>query len=87
MGKYIPGTQKHLTLEYHICIGNSLNMGCSFKDITHYLRKDFTRKLRLNVIPVPPKRNGYSIFIGTNITHTYYSISLILIPFISKLYV
>lgn len=46
-----------------------------------------TCKLRLNGIPVPPKRNGYSIFIGTNIIHPCYSVSLILIPFISKRYV
>lgn len=44
-------------------------------------------KLRLNGISVPPKRNGYSIFIGTNIIHTCYSVSLILIPFISRRYV
>ena len=33
MSKYIPGNQKHLTLEDRKYIEKSLNAGCSFKDI------------------------------------------------------
>lgn len=33
MSKYIPGNQKHLTLEDRIYIENELNKGTSFKDI------------------------------------------------------
>lgn len=42
MSKYIPGNQKHLTLEDRIFIENSLNQGRSFKDIAKYLGKDPT---------------------------------------------
>lgn len=42
MSKYIPGNQKHLTLEDRIYIENSLNRGCSFKDIAKFLCKDPT---------------------------------------------
>ena len=42
MSKYIPGNQKHLTLEDRIYIENSLNKGCTFKDIAKYLCKDPT---------------------------------------------
>ena len=42
MGKYIPGNQKHLTLEDRIYIENSLNKGTTFKDIVKYLCKDPT---------------------------------------------
>ncbi|MDU2589559.1 MAG: helix-turn-helix domain-containing protein [Atopobium sp.] len=40
MSKYIPGKQKHLTLENRIFIQNSLDQGVSFKDIAKYLCKD-----------------------------------------------
>lgn len=40
MSKYIPGNQKHLTLEDRKYIEKSLNVGCSFKDIARYLCKD-----------------------------------------------
>ena len=36
MSKYIPGNQKHLTLEDRIYIENELNKGATFKDIDHY---------------------------------------------------
>lgn len=42
MSKYIPGIQKHLTLEDRIYIENSLNKGCTFKVIAKYLCKDPT---------------------------------------------
>lgn len=42
MSKYIPGNQKHLTLEDRIFIENSLNKGLTFKDIAKYLCKDPT---------------------------------------------
>lgn len=42
MSKYIPGNQKHLTLEDRIHIENSLNKGSTFKDIAKYLCKDPT---------------------------------------------
>lgn len=40
MSKYIPGNQKHLTLEDRIFIQNSLDQGISFKNIAKYLCKD-----------------------------------------------
>ena len=40
MSKYIPGNQKHLTLEDRIYIENELNKGTSFKDIARFLCKD-----------------------------------------------
>ena len=42
MSKYIPGNQKHLTLENRIYIENELNKGTSFKDIARFLCKDPT---------------------------------------------
>ena len=42
MSKYIPGNQKHLTLEERIYIENELNKGTSFKDIARFLCKDPT---------------------------------------------
>uniref|UniRef100_UPI00359CA1BE helix-turn-helix domain-containing protein n=1 Tax=Faecalicatena contorta TaxID=39482 RepID=UPI00359CA1BE len=42
MSSYIPGNQKHLTLQDRIYIENSLNKGCTFKDIAKYLCKDPT---------------------------------------------
>ena len=42
MSKYIPGNQKHLTLEDRKYIERSLNEGLSFKDIARYLCKDPT---------------------------------------------
>ena len=42
MSRYIPGNQKHLTLEDRIYIENELNKGTSFKDIAKFLCKDPT---------------------------------------------
>lgn len=42
MSKYIPGNQKHLTLEDRIYIENELNKGTSFKDIARFLCKNPT---------------------------------------------
>ena len=42
MSKYIPGNQKHLTLEDRIYIENELNKGTSFKDSAKFLCKDPT---------------------------------------------
>ncbi len=42
MSKYIPGNQKHLTLEDRKYIEHSLNEGLSFKDIARFLCKDPT---------------------------------------------
>ena len=42
MSKYIPGNQKHLTLEDRIYIENKLNKDTSFKDIARFLCKDPT---------------------------------------------
>lgn len=42
MSKYIPGNQKHLTLEDRIYIENELNKGTYFKDIARFLCKDPT---------------------------------------------
>ena len=42
MSKYIPGNQKHLTLNDHIYIENELSKGATFKDIAAFLCKDPT---------------------------------------------
>lgn len=42
MSKYIPGNQKHLSLEDRKYIERSLNRGSSFKDIARFLCKDPT---------------------------------------------
>lgn len=42
MSRYIPGNQKHLTLENRIYIENELNKGTSFRDIAKFLCKDPT---------------------------------------------
>ena len=42
MSKYIPGNQKHLTLDDRLYIEHSLNDGVSFKDIAKFLCKDPT---------------------------------------------
>lgn len=42
MSRYIPGNQKHLTLEDRIYIENELNKSTSFKDIAKFLCKDPT---------------------------------------------
>lgn len=42
MSKYIPGNQKHLSLEDRKYIERSLNLGTSFKDIARFLCKDPT---------------------------------------------
>ena len=74
MSKYIPGNQKHLTLNDRIYIENELSKGATFKDIAAFLCKDPTTISKevkscsavLNVHPVQPatkpvrisKRNG-----------------------------
>ena len=40
MSKFIPGNQKHLSLQDRLYIENSLNDGVSFKDIAKFLCKD-----------------------------------------------
>lgn len=42
MSEYIPGNQKHLTIEDRIYIQNELDKGTSFKDIARFLCKDPT---------------------------------------------
>ena len=42
MSKYIPGNQKHLTIEDRIYIQTELDKGTSFKDIARFLCKDPT---------------------------------------------
>ena len=42
MSKYIPGNQKHLTIEDRIYIQNELDKGTSFKDSARFLCKDPT---------------------------------------------
>ena len=42
MSKYIPGNQKHLTIEDRIYIQNEQDKGTSFKDIARFLCKDPT---------------------------------------------
>ena len=42
MSKYIPGNQKHLTLDDRKYIENELNKGTTFKDIARFLCKDPT---------------------------------------------
>ena len=42
MSKYIPGNQKHLTLNDRIFIENELNKRTTFKDIARFLCKDPT---------------------------------------------
>jgi len=42
MSKYVPGNQKHLTLDDRVYIENKLNEGASFKDIARFLCKDPT---------------------------------------------
>ena len=42
MSKYIPGNQKHLTIEDRIYIQNELDKGTSFKDIARFLCRDPT---------------------------------------------
>lgn len=42
MSKYIPGNQKHLSLEDRIYIENELNKGETFKNIARFLCKDPT---------------------------------------------
>ncbi len=51
MSKYIPGNQKHLTLDDRKYIEKSLNEGISFKDIARFLCKDPTtisKEIRLH---------------------------------------
>lgn len=50
MSKYIPGNQKHLTLNDRIYIENELSKGATFKDIAAFLCKDILQpsQKRLN---------------------------------------
>ena len=51
MSRYIPGNQKHLTLEDRKYIEKSINEGLSFKEIARYLCKDPTiisKEIRLH---------------------------------------
>lgn len=48
MSKYIPGNQKHLSLEDRIYIENELNKGTTLKDIARFLCKDPT-----TIAPLP----------------------------------
>ena len=51
MSKYIPGNQKHLTLEDRKYIEKSLNAGLTFRYIARYLCKDPTtisKEIRLH---------------------------------------
>ena len=47
MSKYIPGNQKHLTLNDRIYIENELAKGTSFKDIATFLCKDPTTRSKV----------------------------------------
>lgn len=44
MSKYIPGNQKHLSLEDRIYMENELNKGETFKNIVRFLCKDFVKE-------------------------------------------
>lgn len=48
MSKYIPGNQKHLTLEGRKYIEKSLNAGLTFRYIARYLCKDPHNDLKRN---------------------------------------
>ncbi len=51
MSKYIPGNQKHLTLDDRRYIEKSLNQDCSFKEVAKYLCKDpatISKEVRLH---------------------------------------
>ena len=50
MSKYIPGNQKHLSLDDRKYIEKSLNQGLSFKETAKYLCKDPTT-ISKEVIP------------------------------------
>lgn len=49
MSKYIPGNQKHLSLEDRKYIEQFLNRDSSFKDIARFLCKDPTTFLNMSV--------------------------------------
>ena len=52
MSKYIPGNQKHLTLNDRIYIENELSKGATFKDIAAFLCKDPTTiSKELSIMP------------------------------------
>ena len=56
MSKYIPGNQKHLSLEDRKYIERSLNSGYSFKDIARFLCKDPTtilKEMKFSLSPIP----------------------------------
>ena len=62
MSKYIPGNQKHLSLEDRKYIERFLNNGSSFKDIARFLCKDPTTiskevKLQLLRSQIPLQKN------------------------------
>ncbi|MCC8025918.1 MAG: helix-turn-helix domain-containing protein [Clostridium sp.] len=51
MSKYIPGNQKHLTLDDRIYIENSLNKGCTFKVIAKCLWEDSRLQYQMRFLP------------------------------------
>ena len=55
MSNYIPGNQKHLTLNDRLYIENELAKGTPFKDIAAFLCKDPT---------IISKRRGCGHFLG-----------------------
>ena len=77
MSKYIPGNQKHLTLEGHIYIETSLNKGLAFKDIVRSLGgNDFATPLpaRKRTDFNPRSHEGNDIFeVGWIEDHKYFN--------------
>ena len=69
MSKYIPGNQKHLTLNDRIYIENELSKGATFKDIAAFLCKDPTtiskevksRRLSDPASAAPKRPDCYSV--------------------------
>ena len=61
MSKYIPGNQKHLTLNDRIYIENELAKGTTFKDIAAFLCKD----------PMPVEK---SFSVALNVPHVLHVI-------------
>ena len=57
MSKYIPGNQKHLTLNDRIYIENELSKGATFKDIAAFLCKDPTTISKEVKSRLVPQRN------------------------------
>ena len=71
MSKYIPGNQKHLTLNDRIYIEESLEQGRSFKDIARYLCKDPTtisKEVKAHRIHEPHFKERLFITKGTSVS-------------------